>query len=657
MERLPYNQLDRPGKIRLAFDVRSTGRLLLCSLLVGILAGLVAAGFYSALGVIQRNVSDLYKFAGIHFTPAPHRNAVHHDVYEEGPEEREPIDLPLTITDGRLGASMRTDKILDYFIVPKYWLLIILIPGFGGLLCGIIICSFAREAGNEGTDHIIKAFHLRNGIIRFRLLLVKTLSSLVTLGTGGSAGWESPAALVGAGTGSLFCRFLKTNAEERRMLLLAGTAGGIGAIFQVPLGGAFFAVEILYCTFAVELRAFLPCLVASVSGYATFQRIVGPSIPIDRTQCVPFEWGFPLLVHLPLFVLFAFLCAALGWFYVRCLHETRNRIFRRLSLPEFMKPALGGMMLGVVAIFFPMVFGGGYEWISSAIEGNLSAKLMCALVLAKILATSLTIGSGGSGGLLGPSLFIGAMLGGGFGTLLHQLFALIGLAWIIPQPAVFVILGMGAFYGGIGKVPLAAAVLTCEIVGGSYFLTIPLLLIAMLHFGIQSPRTSLYEEQVLTPLDSAAHFGDFVVELLQVIRVDQVVKLNPVDPPKETVLIPQTASIAEVMRTISASTDTHFPVVDDDRTLVGLVSLGDVRSAFVSLGDWRLLIADDLAQLPEMYVLPDDSLYTVLRICNRGGITEIPVVDSAETRRVIGMIRRHEIIAAYNDSISRFRDN
>lgn len=687
MERLPYNRLDRLGKLRIKFDLGADGRLFLGAVLVGILAGAVASGFYLALRAVQSRVDSFYTSAGIHFEPPPHLNpelvddpqGLKHDEEDEEHQGRR-VTLPLSITDGRLGEGMRTDKIFDYFVVPKYWLLIVLIPGFGGLLCGIIICSFAPEATGEGTDITIKSFHLRSGILRFRLVLVKTLASLVTLGSGGSAGWEGPTALVGAGAGSLFCRFLKTNARERRLLLLAGTAGGIGAIFQVPLGGALFAIEILYCTFAMEMGALLPCLLASSAGYATFRALVGPSIPMDPVHAVHFQYGWHLIPQAPLYLLFAVVCVVFGWLFVRALHETRNRVFRRMSVPEFVKPALGGILLGCVAIFFPQVFGGGYAWITSTIAGYLSVKLMAALVVAKILATALTVGSGGSGGLLGPSLFIGAMLGGAFGTLLQLLCELLGLGNLAPSPSTFVVLGMATFYGGIGKVPLAAAVMTCEIVGLHYSCTVLLFLLAAVHFGLHSPRTSLYQEQVFSPLDSPAHFGDYVVDLLRAMTVEQVAVLDrvatketestagnetpdtvvgedaasgPPDRAGDAVLILQNDAVSDILHKISSAPEMFFPVVDEHKTLIGLISVGDARSAFVSLGDSRKLRAADLAQLPEMAVVPGDSLYEVLRLCNDGGIAEIPVIDSPETRRVIGVIRRHEIIAAYNERLSR----
>lgn len=642
MERFNYNQLGRFGKLRVKFDLGTTGRLLVCALLVGILAGLFASGFYLALQGVQTGVRSLYAFAGIRFEPPP------------TPEQKD--EPPLTITEGRVGASQRTDILFGMIQVPRYWLLILLIPSFGGLLCGIIVFSFAGEAAKEGTDSIIKAFHFRNGIIRFRLLIVKSLSAIATLGSGGSAGWESPTALVGAGAGSLFCRMLKTNAQERRLLLLAGTAGGISAIFQIPIGGTLFAVEILYCTLAVEFGAFFPCLIASLAGYSTFRGLIGTSMPMHLTEKISFETGSLLWIHLPFYLLFALLCAGIGWLFVRSVHEIHNRFFRRLDVLNFVKPAIGGLLLGIVAIFFPQVFGGGYEWIAPTIEGRLSFGLMAALVLAKILASTLTVASGGSGGLLGPSIFIGAMLGGSAGTGLKLLLETAGLSELVPAPATFVVLGMAAFYGGIGKVPLAAAVMTCEIVGLSYYWTIPMLVMTLLHFAIQSPRTSLYEEQVSTPLDSPAHFGDFVVEILQVKNVKDVTTLDLSTSPPNTALIPESATLPEMMRSIAASTNTFFPVVDSDRHLIGLLSLGDVRSSFVSFGDWRLIVAADLAQLPDMYALPEDTIFTVLRILHRGGIDGIPVIDSPKTRRVIGFISRHEIVAAYNDSISRYRD-
>ena len=626
MDRLIYGRQDSSGKMRLKFDWDCSGRLFVCCVLVGFLAGVVAVGVYAGFQTVRGVVQYGFTSAGIEF-PLPKDYTV-----ESGPM---PNDAFLK--------SQRKDSLPGGVLIPHYWILILLVPAFGGVLCGFIVWSFAPEASDDATDCVIRSFHFRSGMLRNRVPLIKGLTSFLTIGSGGSGGWEEPTALFGAGLANIVSGYFKIGAKERRTLMLAGAAGGIGAILQVPFGGALLAAEILYCSMAIELVVIVPCVVASIVGCATFQWFHGTerliTLPNNIDVHHPTDFAF-FLLFVPIFALF-------GLLFVRTVLELRNRVFRRMEIPEFLKPAIGGFLLGTVALVFPQVLGGGYDWLERLIEGRLPFLLILLLIVPKILATALTVSSGGSAGLLAPSLLIGGLIGGSLGHLAQ--FALQAVGWerLAPDQTFCVLLGMGAFYAGIGKIPLAASVIVCEMVGGDWTLLVPLLLFCIAHVAIQSPSTSLYEEQVLTPADSESHFGGYSVDLLRTIKVGDAYRPEKKPP----TLIPQSATIPETMRLIAKSTDSLFPVVDEDGQMLGVLFGDDVRASFRSRKNWAVVTAESILQSMNVAVFPNTDLHIALRTCTKFGLNELPVVDPNEPRRVLGMIHRHEILAAYNERL------
>ncbi|MBN2216773.1 MAG: chloride channel protein [Pirellulales bacterium] len=591
------------NKLKSIFDLEGSGRLILYSALVGVVAGLGAAVFYVGLNWVRDfALGDLM---GYH-PPAA---------------KSEPSAFPIQS--------------------PTHWWAVLLVPTIGGLMCGWLVYTFAPEAEGHGTDGMIRAFHRAKGVIRARVPFIKTIASALTIGTGGSAGREGPIAQIGAGFGSFLAGRLKLSDWERRMLVLAGAAGGVGAIFQAPLGGALFAVEVLYASTAIEFAAIIPCVVSSVIAYSVFNVIFGVDVPF----AAPKDIAFHGLGELPLYIVFAVVCAVAGFAYVWTFYNVRNRVFRKLPIPRVFKPAIGGLLVGVIALWLPQVMAGGYGWIQEALDGNLARlplHLMAILVVAKILATSFTISSGGSGGVFAPSLFIGAMLGGAFGQLCHTWFPdLVSQS----QAQAFVLVGMGGFFAGVAKVPLTALIMVSEM-SGSYNLLVPLMVVSMINVAILSQRWTLYEEQVSSLIDSPAHLGDFVVDVLAGIQVREVFQ-----PSRPLTVVPEEMPLPEVLRVVAQSADAYFPVVDRNHELVGIFSLHDIRSALIGNGGGNLILASDLASSPVSTLTPDDNLHTALRLFTQKRIAEAPVVNPENPRRVIGMIRRDEVIAAYDQQM------
>ena len=445
-------------------------------------------------------------------------------------------------------------------------------------MAGALVFRFAPEAEGHGTDALIRAFHRGNGIIRGRVPLIKAVASIVTIGSGGSAGQEGPIAQIGAGFGSVLARWLRLTAGERRLVMLSGASAGIGAIFRAPLGGALFAGEVLYSSTATEAAALLPCLASSIVAYSTFAVFITPR-PIFIVPPLEFHG----LRELPVFTLLAVACAGVGWLYVRIFYGLRDRFFHPLPIPRMLKPALGGLLLGLMALGFPQLMTGGYGWVQWGAIGmppdlalpgepiftpRMGAGLLLGLALLKIVATGLTISSGGSGGVFGPSIFIGGMLGGGVGQLLRDTLP----GGHVLDPAAFALVGMGGFFAGVSKTPLASIVMVCEMTG-HYKLLVPLMLVCGVHV-LLSQKWTLYEEQVASPVDSPAHRGDFVIDVLERLKVAQVrVRTDGF------AVVPAGTSFDQILRLVADSTETLFPVTDLDGKLTGVFSLGDVRPA------------------------------------------------------------------------------
>jgi len=610
-------------KLRVIFDLESSGRLLVYSAIVGVVAGLGAAGFYWGLSRLKD-----FALGRVEGYQPPAAGS-----------EGGPVSPSQTIS-GDHTSEGAPSQITHQVRLPTHWWAVLLVPTLGGLACGLLVYTFAPEAEGHGTDAMVRAFHRLRGRIRARVPVVKTFASILTIGTGGSAGREGPIAQIGAGFASLLSDWLRLTDRERRTLVLAGAAGGVGAIFRAPLGGALFAVEVLYASTAIEFPAIVPCVFSSVVAYSVFAAIYGQGFAFTTSPDLAFHGP----AELPFYLVFAVLCALVGFAYVWAFYGTRDRLFRRLRIPNHLKPALGGLVLGIVALAFPQVMAGGYGWIQEAINGHLELWLMAALVVAKIVATSFTISSGGSGGVFAPSLFIGAMLGGAYGMACHQLFP----DWV-PQPEAFVLVGMGGFFAGVAKVPLTALLMVSEM-SGSYSLLVPLMLVSMVNVAILSQRWTLYEEQVSSLVDSPAHLGEFVVDVLEGLKVREIYH-----PGRHVSMVSEDMPLPKVLELVANSSDSYFAVVDKDQRLVGMFSLHDIRSALVGNGAGALIVAADLAMTDVPTVTPEDNLLKAMRLFTQKGVEALPVVDPEDPCRIICMLRREEVIAAYDREMAALR--
>jgi len=384
-------------------------------------------------------------------------------------------------------------SVLHQVIGPHGLWLIPLATTLGGLISGALVYGFAPEAEGHGTDTVVNAFHRKEGKLRPQVAPVKMVASAITIGSGGSAGREGPIALIAAGLASLYATRAHRTEEERRLLLLAGMAAGLSAIFRTPMGTGVFAIEVLYGNMEFEIGAFLYTMIASAVAYTVNGAFVGWQ-PLFRVPPV----ATPRLSSFVWYAALGIVSGLVGTLLPVVFYRTRDA-FRKLPIPTWTKPGVGALCLGLLALKLPQVLGGGYGWIQEAIDGRLAVKLLFVLVFAKVIALSLTVSSGGSGGVFAPSLFIGAMLGSGLAILFHE------------PTAVFAIVGMAAVFGAAARVPIATMLMVTEMAGG-YHLLVPAGLAVMIAYLLQSRLSSalkyrsLYEAQVPTPNDSPAHY-------------------------------------------------------------------------------------------------------------------------------------------------------
>jgi CIC family chloride channel protein len=388
--------------------------------------------------------------------------------------------------------------ILQQTIGPHGLWLIPIVTTLGGLLSGALVYTFAPEAEGHGTDTVVKALHWTNGNLRTRVAPLKMIASAITIGSGGSAGREGPTALITAGFASTYSNFLHRTDRERRLLVLAGMAAGLSAIFRSPIGTAIFAVEVLYSGIEFESEGLLYCLLAAIVAYAVNGAFVGFQ-PLFQ---VPAQFPPTRLINYGWYTILGLASGIMATILPEFFYRLRDA-FHAIPVPPWIKPGIGGLLVGLMALKLPQVLAGGYGWLQLAIDGKLALSLLLILLFAKLLALSLTVSSGGSGGVFAPSLFVGAMLGGVFAAVSHH------------PPAGMVIIGMAAVFAGAARVPIATLLMVAEMTGG-YQLLVPAGLAVLLSYLVQYNLSrffkypSLYEAQVVARADSPAHQAEQV---------------------------------------------------------------------------------------------------------------------------------------------------
>ncbi len=515
--------------------------------------------------------------------------------------------------------------------------LLVIIPALGGLFSGLLVARFCPEAGGHGTDAAINAYHHHDGRIDIKVPIVKTIASFFTLGTGGSGGSEGPICQIGAGLGSYLAQKFNLSPREVRILMAAGLGAGIGSIFKAPLTGALFASEILYRESEFEADVIIPTAIASVVGYSLFCSFFGwgslfkaPDYPFHNVL----ELG-PYTVLALVLMPFVFLFVKVFWGF----HD----FFQQLDMPLWIKPAVGGVLTGALGILIPHVIGFSYGFIQEALNHNVPLHLLLLVAFAKILATSFSIGSGGSGGVFGPSVVIGGSVGGAVGMAFHQL-----MPSIVTEPAPFVIVGMAGFLAGSSNVPITAIIVVSEITS-SYHLLLPSMLVCSLSFFL-CKRWNLYRAQEPNKIASPAHRGEFFTNVLENIRVKDIF-----NPNKVHAVIPEDMNFVQFCRFFPKTEQHYFPVVDKNGKLSGIFSINDIRQCIFAEDLGQLVIMKDIARKDVIKTTPSEDINSVLKKFTIRNIDAIPVVSDDDPGEFLGMISRREVIDFYNKQIDKIK--
>jgi CIC family chloride channel protein len=457
--------------------------------------------------------------------------------------------------------------------MARPWLLP-LVTGLGGLLSGVIVFSLAPEAEGHGTDAAIDAIHHQAGRVRARIPPIKLVASAITIGSGGSGGREGPTAQISAGFGSLLAQWLGLSVQERRIAVAVGMGAGIGSIFRAPLGGAVMAAEILYIH-DLEVEALIPALIASIVGYAIYAMAYG-YVPIFGDQAY---LGFTHPVELLYYALLGVICGLGGLLYERCFYGT-TWLFHRLNWPRWLKPAAAGVAVGLMGLALPGVLHTGYGWVQIGMGAGLLALPLWWVVLlpfGRILATSLSIGSGGSGGIFGPGMVIGGMLGAAFWRLGHG-----ALPNMSAEPAPLVIIGMMALFGSIAHAPLAVMLMVAEMTGNLSLLA-PAMVAVAVATALVGDRT-IYHSQLLTRADAPAHRFRFSFPLLSSLLVRDAMNTAAPGPggdalPAGAVVLGPEQSLDIALEKL-ASAGVSSAAVVDGRRVVGQLQARDVMSVY-----------------------------------------------------------------------------
>ncbi len=510
------------------------------------------------------------------------------------------------------------------------WMLL-LVPTLGGLLSGWLVFTFAPEAEGHGTDAALEAYHFKDARIRARVPLVKIISSALTIGSGGSGGREGPIAQIGAAFGSLLARRLRLSSQERRVLMMSGMSAGIGSIFHAPLAGAIFAAEILYRDIDMEYELLVPSAITSVVAYCVFSLFFG-----FQTLFVTPSFVFSSASELLPYTLLAVVVAICAGLHARCFYAVRD-LFVKIPVKPHFKPAIGGLVTGIIGFFLPDAIYTGYGVLQQALDGQVTMLFLLGIAAAKVVSTAFSIGSGGSGGVFGPSVVIGGALGGSVGLFLQQLWP-----GLVPDPKTYVVVGMAGFFASAASTPFSTVIMVSEMTG-SYDLLLPAVWVSTIAFLLRG-RVGLYEKQLPTRFDTPIHQGDFFYGVLSRLTVHETLKNTDTPPPEP---VPHNARLPELLKHMARFSHAHFPVVDDEQRYLGIIQAHAVHGVVASQGMVDHIRARDL-MVPRSVVYPWERLDRVLELMAREDVDEVVVLTRDDGNdQVLGILTRADILKAY----------
>ena len=512
-----------------------------------------------------------------------------------------------------------------------YPFLLPLMPMVGGFFIGLICKYFPNAVKENGVHKVMYAVALNDGKVRKRTIASCAVTSSVTIGSGGSAGREGPTVQIGAAVGSTIGQLLHLSTDRMRVLVGCGAAAGIAASFNAPLAGVLFSLEIILGDFAIH--TFSPIIIASVIGTVTGRALEGNEVTFN----VPVHE----LVHpaeIIFYLILGILCGIVArlftfiYFYVQQIFE------EKITIPGLYKPAIGGLIVGMISIFMPQILGNGYDVMEQALTGQMFWGLAFLLVFMKIMCTSITLGSGGMGGIFAPSLFIGAMLGTAFGSSIHFIFPTLS-----ASAGTYSVVGMGAVAGAVMQAPLTNILMLFELTN-DYTLILPIMAtcIAASYTYQRFTKQSIYVQYLLNKGINIRHGRE--ASIMNSIKVQDVMSTD-------ITTIAQEMPFRKILETISYSKNFYFPVIDNKGDMTGILSFSDIREVIFEeqLGD--LLVAGELANTKVYSLTPQQNLNEAMEIFSKLDVDQLPVVRSEDKLKVIGMLTRGDMMASYNRAI------
>ncbi len=504
---------------------------------------------------------------------------------------------------------------------PWYWRL--LAPAIGGILVGPLVYFFAKEAKGHGVPEVMEAVLLKGGTIRPRVVAIKSLASAICIASGGSVGREGPIVQIGSALGSTIGQLFKVPSRQLRTIVGCGAAAGIAATFNAPIAGALFAVEIILGDFRVP--QFSPIVISSVVATVVSRHFLGdfPAFTVPKYQLVS-----PL--ELPLYLIIGVIAGFISVAFINTLALSED-FFEKIKIPEYTKASLGGLIVGIIGIWLPHVFGVGYETINNALTGNLSLWLLCILIFAKLIATSITIGSGGSGGVFAPSLFLGAMTGGFLGHIIHLSFPN-----ITATSGAYALVTMGAVVAGATHAPITAIIMIFELTND--YTIIPPLMAACV---VSSVVASLIKQDSIYTLKLTRRglnlFSHEEANVLNLIKVKEVIN-------KSILKLDLNSKIDIAFNKLLENPYRLVFVTQKDNTLCGYLSLSLLKKYILKTKDISSLPLKDIIKPIKHLVVPEDKLELVIRIFAIEKNKEIPVVNNLKEKRLLGSILEKDVL-------------
>ncbi len=515
------------------------------------------------------------------------------------------------------------------------WWQLLLVPAAGGLAIGLFVHYLMPGRRPHGVADVIEANALRVGRMSATVGLKAAVVSAASIGVGASVGREGPVVHLGASVGAWVAKRLHLGRTPARTLLGCGVAAAVAASFNAPIAGAFFALEVVVGHYA--LTAFAPIVIASVTGTIISRMHYGdfPAFVMPAMRAITSFW------ELPAFALLGALSAIVAIVFMRAVFFTEDAV-ARLPMPHWLRPALGGLAVGLLAIVFPQVLGVGYEATDAALSGLFPLWLLLALVIAKTGATAISLGCGFGGGVFSPSLFIGAMVGGAFGVAATSAFPELS-----SGPGAYTMVGMGAMAGAVLGAPISTVLMIFELTG-DYAATIAVMIATAIASVIthQTQGRSFFGWQLLRR--GVVVRGGQEIGLLHAIRARDVM-----DTGYETVT-PETP-IAVVRARLQAAVCGELFVVDSDGRLTGVIAYSDMHESAFDTSHDAEMTAKDVARARPMVLQVDDDLEAAVKAYGTSGEVILPVIDHRDTRRIVGIAHEHKVMLAYHRALDQAR--